>query len=148
TEAALGPWTDQAMHGGPPAMLMARAIERFQSDGDMVVTRITIELLRQAGRNPLAVRCRAVRPCRKVRLVEASLWREDDEVARATGLLIRRAPAADRGVGAGGCADVASAAWRRRGRGCTLRRAGQDRTQYASAAARTGRPMTPEEETR
>ena len=93
TEAALGPWTDQAMHGGPPAMLMARAIERFQSDGDMVVTRITIELLRQAGRNPLAVRCRAVRPGRKVRLVEASLWREDDEVARATALLIRRAPA-------------------------------------------------------
>ena len=93
TEAALGPWTDQAMHGGPPAMLMARAIERFQSDGDMVVTRVTIELLRPAGRTPLAVRCRAVRPGRKVRLVEASLWREDDEVARATALLIRRAPA-------------------------------------------------------
>src|SRR6266540_2631501 len=81
------------MHGGPPAMLMARAIERFQSDGDMVVTRITIELLRPAGRTRLAVRCRAVRPGRKVQLVEASLWREDDEVARATALLIRRAAA-------------------------------------------------------
>ena len=32
TEAALGPWTDQALHGGPPTMLMAREIERFRSD--------------------------------------------------------------------------------------------------------------------
>lgn len=91
TDAALGPWTDQAMHGGPPAMLLARAIERFQSDADMAIARLTIELLRAAGRTPLAVRCRLVRPGRKVQLVEASLWREDDEVARAIALRIRRA---------------------------------------------------------
>ncbi len=91
TEAALGPWTDQALHGGPPTMLMAREIERFQSDGDMFVTRLTVELLRPVGRTPLAVRCRLVRPGRKVQLVEASLWRDEDEVARATALRIRRA---------------------------------------------------------
>jgi hypothetical protein len=91
TEAALGPWTDQALHGGPPAMLMAREIERFQSDGDMFVTRLTVELLRPVGKTHLAVRRRLVRPGRKVQLVEASLWRGDDEVARGTALRIRRA---------------------------------------------------------
>lgn len=96
TDAALGPWTDQAMHGGPPTMLMAREIERLESDEDesdedMLVTRLTVELLRPVGRTPLVVRCRQVRPGRKVQLVEASLWRDADEVARATALRIRRA---------------------------------------------------------
>jgi hypothetical protein len=91
TEAALGPWTDQALHGGPPTMLMAREVERFQSDGDMFVTRLTVELLQPVGRTHLAVRCRLVRPGRKVQLVEASLWRDQSEVARATALCIRRA---------------------------------------------------------
>jgi hypothetical protein len=91
TEAALGPWTDQALHGGPPTMLMAREIERFQSDGDMFVARLTVELLRPVGRTNLAARCRLVRPGRKVQLVEASLWSDENEVARATALRIRRA---------------------------------------------------------
>ena len=91
TDAALGPWTDQAMHGGPPTMLMAREIERLESDEDMLVTRLTVELLRPVGRTPLVVRCRQVRPGRKVQLVEASLWCDGDEVARATALRIRRA---------------------------------------------------------
>jgi hypothetical protein len=90
TEAALGPWTDQALHGGPPTMLMAREIERFQSDGEMFVARLTVELLRPVGRTPLAVRCRLLRPGRKVELVEASLWHDESEVARATALRIRR----------------------------------------------------------
>jgi hypothetical protein len=91
TQAALGPWTDQSLHGGPPTMLMAREIERFQSDLDMFVTRLTVELLRPVGKARLMVRCRLVRPGRKVQLVEASLWRDEDEVARATALRIRRA---------------------------------------------------------
>jgi hypothetical protein len=72
-------------------MLMAREIERFQSDQEMFVTRLTVELLRPVGRTPLGVRCRQVRPGRKVQLVEASLWNGDQEVARATALRIRRA---------------------------------------------------------
>ena len=91
TEAALSPWSDQTLHGGPPTMLMAREIERFPYDQEMFVTRLTVELLRPVGRTLLAVRCRLVRPGRKVQLVEASLWNGDQEVARATALRIRRA---------------------------------------------------------
>lgn len=94
TEAALGPWTDKALHGGPPTMLMAREVERFQPDENMFVTRLTVELLRPVGRTPLAVRCRLVRPGRKVQLVEASLWNDENEVARATALRIRRSDVA------------------------------------------------------
>ena len=71
-------------------MLMAREIERFPTDQDMFVSRLTVELLRPVGRTPLEVRSRLVRPGRKVQLVEASLWNDAQEVARATGLRIRR----------------------------------------------------------
>jgi len=89
TEASLGPWSDQALHGGPPTMLMAREIERFPSEQPMFVARLTVELLRAVGRAPLAVRARMVRPGRRVQLVEASLWSGEQEVARATAERIR-----------------------------------------------------------
>jgi hypothetical protein len=89
TEAALGPWTDQALHGSPPAMLLARSIELFPADHTMFVSRITVELLRPVGRTPLAITTRLVRPGRKVQLVESSLWNGEQEVARATALRIR-----------------------------------------------------------
>ena len=90
TEAALGPWTDQALHGSPPTMLLAREVERFPAEQEMVVSRLTVELLRPVGRTPLDVKARMVRPGRKVQLVETSLWNGDSEVARATALRIRR----------------------------------------------------------
>ena len=90
TEAALGPWTDQALHGGPPTMLLAREIERVPSEQPMFVVRLTVELMRPVGRISLAVRSRVVRPGRRVQLVEASLWNGELEVARATAVRMRR----------------------------------------------------------
>jgi hypothetical protein len=91
TEAALGPWSDQFLHGGPPAMLMARELERLPADQPMFITRMTVELLRPVTRSPLAVRSRVVRPGRRVQLVEASLWDGEMELARATALRMRQA---------------------------------------------------------
>jgi hypothetical protein len=89
TEAALSPWSDQSLHGGPPTMLMAREVERFPADQPMFVARLTVELLRPIGMTPLAVSSRLVRPGRKVQLVEASLWSGEQEVARTTALRMR-----------------------------------------------------------
>jgi len=89
TEAALSPWSDQQMHGGPPAMLLAREVEAFPAEQPMFVARMTVELLRPAGRTPLRVRSRLVRPGRKVQVVEASLWSGEQEVARMTAVRIR-----------------------------------------------------------
>lgn len=89
TEASLSPWSDQAVHGSVPAMLLARELERIPSEQPMQLTRLTIELLRAVGRTPLAVRSRLVRPGRRVQLVEASLWNGEQEVARATAERLR-----------------------------------------------------------
>jgi len=89
TEAALSPWSDQSLHGGPPTMLLAREVEFFPADQAMFVTRLTVELLRPIGMTLLAVSSRLVRPGRKVQLVEASLWSGEQEVARMTALRMR-----------------------------------------------------------
>ena len=56
TVAALSPWSDEALHGGPPAMLLAREIERVASDQPMIITRMSVELLRPTGLRSLAGR--------------------------------------------------------------------------------------------
>jgi len=94
TEAALSPWSEAMLHGGPPTMLMAREIERFPAGQPMFTSRLTVELLRPVGIAVLAVRSRLVRPGRKVQIVEASLWHGDVEVARATALRVRLADVA------------------------------------------------------
>ncbi|HEY8517455.1 MAG TPA: thioesterase family protein [Candidatus Binatia bacterium] len=91
TTLARGPWSPDAQHGGPPSALLARAIERFEDGERMQVARLTIELLRPVPIAPLAVRTAFERPGKKVQLVRASLFAGDTEVARATGLRMRRA---------------------------------------------------------
>lgn len=93
TELSLGPWTDDALHGGPVAALLASAIETMPAGnaGELQVVRITLELLRPVPRSPLALQTRLVRPGKRVQLREASLALDGKDVARATGLLIRTA---------------------------------------------------------
>jgi hypothetical protein len=90
TELCRGPWTPDAQHGGPPAALLARAIERFEGGEPMHVARLTVELLRPVPLTPLVVTTAWSRPGRRVQLVEAHLHAGDVEVARASGLRIRR----------------------------------------------------------
>jgi hypothetical protein len=91
TELARGPWTPQAQHGGPPAALLARGLERHPDGEGMFVARLTVELLRPVPLAPLTVATRMMRHGRKVQLVEASLCAGESEVARAVALRIRRA---------------------------------------------------------
>jgi hypothetical protein len=94
TPLARGPWSADALHGGPPAALLARAIEQFEAKPDepMFVARFTMELLRPVPLSPLRLETRWLRPGRKVQLVEAALHSDTHEVARATGLRIRMQP--------------------------------------------------------
>lgn len=92
TDLARGPWTPDAQHGGPPAALLARAVERHEGGDDMLVVRLTVELLRPVPIAPLLVTTRLVRPGKKVQLIGASLVvaETQTEVARAVGLRLRR----------------------------------------------------------
>jgi Thioesterase-like superfamily len=90
TELARGPWDPDAQHGGAPAALLARAVERVEAPGAMAVVRLTYEFLRPVPLGPLAVRADVLRPGRRVQLVAASLHTGEEEVARVTALRIRR----------------------------------------------------------
>lgn len=92
TDFARGPWSKDAQHGGAPAALLARTIERFDGGEEMVVIRVTVELLRPVPIEPLRLVARLARPGKKVQLVEASLVvaATGVEVARALGLRLRR----------------------------------------------------------
>ena len=94
TELARGPWDPHAQHGGAPAALLARALERADGASGMAVTRITYELLRPVPLSPLTVRTRVLRPGRRVQLLEAALLDDEQEIVRATALRIRRADVA------------------------------------------------------
>src|SRR6266508_2268290 len=80
------------MHGGAPAALLARAIERFEPGPASHIARLTVELLRPVPLAPLTVTTRMARPGKKVQPVEASLFAGDQEVVRTTGLRLRVAP--------------------------------------------------------
>jgi hypothetical protein len=92
TELAAGPWDPQALHGGPAAAIMARAIETVETEVPMSVVRLTCEFMRPVPRAPLHVRAEVQRPARRVQLVRASIEASGAEVAAATALRIRREP--------------------------------------------------------
>jgi hypothetical protein len=91
--AARGPWSPDALHGGPVAALAAGAAEPLLED--LFPARVSIELLRPVPVAPLTVTARAIRPGRKVRLVGVDVATEDGAlVTTATVLGIRRAAVA------------------------------------------------------
>src|ERR1700689_4500266 len=92
TELARGPWTPDALHGGPVAALLARAIESVPTDEPMHVARLTVELLRPVPLAPLSVSTSVSRPGRKVQLVDARISDGERDVAWGRALRIRLQP--------------------------------------------------------
>jgi hypothetical protein len=87
---ARGPWSPDALHGGPVGTLLAVAGEELLED--LFPARVTVELLRPVPLAPLTLTGRTLRPGRKVRLVSGELSTADGTVvASATFLGIRRA---------------------------------------------------------
>jgi acyl-CoA thioesterase len=87
---ARGPWSPDALHGGPVAALLGGAAEALL--GDLFPSRVTVELLRPVPLTPLQRSAEVLRPGKKVQLVRTQLATEDGTVvATATALGIRRA---------------------------------------------------------
>jgi uncharacterized protein (TIGR00369 family) len=93
TELARGPWSADALHGGPVAALVAGIGEQTmhrEAVAALQVTRLTLDLERPVPLAPLQVTARVVRPGRKVTVVEVELHdAEDRRLARASLLGIR-----------------------------------------------------------
>ncbi|MDD9941157.1 MAG: thioesterase family protein [Myxococcales bacterium] len=90
TDAAPGPWSPDALHGGPTCGLLARGLEREVDDPSMLPARLSVDLFRAVPKAPLQVRTRRVRDGRRIKVVDASILHEDTEVARASGLFLLR----------------------------------------------------------
>jgi hypothetical protein len=89
---ARGPWSPDALHGGPVAALVARAVEACPSDEPMHVARLTVELLRPVPLAPLAVTATVSRPGHKVQLVDVRVTAGDRDVVWGRALRIRLLP--------------------------------------------------------
>lgn len=90
TASAAGPWGPGMLHGGPPAGLLARAIEQAIADDEMQVARLTIDLFRAVPREPLTVTTRFARDGHRVAAIDATLFASGVEVSRASALVLRR----------------------------------------------------------
>jgi len=95
TPLSRGPWSPDALHGGPVAALVVRAAEQVLAATGApahVPDRITLDLERPVPLAPLQVRAEVVRPGRKVQVAEVSVHGDDGRrLVRATVLAIRRA---------------------------------------------------------
>lgn len=87
---ARGPWTPDALHGGPVAALVTRAAEACEPDPDMLVARITLELLRPVPVAPLSVTAVMSRPGRKVQVMDVVVSSADRELVWGRVLRIHR----------------------------------------------------------
>ena len=81
TPATGGPWTSEAQHGGPPAALLGRALERLDEGDERVLGRFTMDLLGPIPVGPVSIEATVLRPGRSVSLREATLY--DDASGRA-----------------------------------------------------------------
>jgi hypothetical protein len=90
TVNARGPWTPDALHGGPVAALVARAAESVPGGDELQLVRITLELLRPVPLKPLHVTSAVVRPGRRVQLIDTVIESGGVEVAWSRALRIRR----------------------------------------------------------
>lgn len=94
TPATASPWDLTLQHGGPPAALLARAVERSRPDDSMPIARITVDMLAGIPQGRVRTETRIVRPGRRVEMVEARLWAGDQLAVTGTAWRIRTEPGA------------------------------------------------------
>ncbi len=85
-----GPWDARFQHGGPPSALLGRAVELVEPREDVIVARMSVEILGPIPVGELDLRARVLRPGRSVELVEAALAVDGRDVARAHAWRVRR----------------------------------------------------------
>lgn len=90
TKHTTGPWDDRFQHGGPPSALLGREIERCRPRPEMLIARVTVEILGPLPVGELAVRSRVRRPGRNVELVQAVAAAGGRDCLRATAWRITR----------------------------------------------------------
>ena len=90
TRSAVSPWGDNLLHGGPPAALLAWAIEGVLAGPEFQVSRLTVDLLRPVPRAPLEAVAESIRSGNRLQVIEARLLASGELVAKASALALRQ----------------------------------------------------------
>lgn len=85
-----GPWNRESLHGRAISGLLGWAIEQHVPDDSWHAVRLTVDMFRLAPHAPVEVRSSLSRDGNRVRAVDAALLIDGVEVARASGLVLRR----------------------------------------------------------
>lgn len=105
TSLSRGPWDPNALHGGPVAALLAGIVDAHPALVPMVVSRLTVELLRPVPLAPLSVDATVLREGKRLQVLDITVSSGGTEVARCRALRQRRSvvplPAAADEAGAG-----------------------------------------------
>ncbi len=92
TEAAVGPWAPELLHGGPPIALMAKALREFEPQQGLDIARMSVEFLSPVPLAPCRVDVRMVRGGKRVELVEARMQAGGRDVMLARAWRMQRQP--------------------------------------------------------
>jgi hypothetical protein len=89
TEWAGGPWSPLHQHGGCAAALLARGALEAARETGLRVARLTLDLFRPVPMQPLRLARRFARNGRRIAMAELSLVHGEQEVTRASALMLR-----------------------------------------------------------
>jgi hypothetical protein len=78
TALTIGPWDPGAQHAGPPAALLARAVERASNIEGGQTVRLAFDILGPVPVGPVRVTTTPIRPGKRIELIEAVLSGADD----------------------------------------------------------------------
>lgn len=95
TRLTQGPWDARHQHGGPPAALLAGAMELDHPRPDLTLTRFAMEILGPIPVGEVAVSSTVVRDGRRVQYVTAEMAAGGRTVALARGWRLRTSDTAD-----------------------------------------------------
>ncbi|WIM98678.1 thioesterase family protein [Actinoplanes oblitus] len=98
TPATASPWDFSLQHGGPPAALLARAMQRCGADRATPLARVTVDFLGGIPQGRLRTEARVLRPGRRVELLEAEMWADGKLAVQASAWRIRQRDGATAGV--------------------------------------------------
>lgn len=88
-EIAQGGW-GPTLGGQVVGGLLARAVEQKVSEDELVPARLTVDILRRVATAPVRVHADVVRVGRRMQAIDATMTQDDEIVARASTLYLRR----------------------------------------------------------
>jgi hypothetical protein len=89
TRASTGPWDPKSLHGRVVIGLLAHAIEVAHGAPEFVPARLTVDMYRLPGFDPVDVTTRMVRDGKRIKVVDAEFFSGGVSMGRATCQLLR-----------------------------------------------------------